>query len=293
MVNLTIVGACANDTTHILCTNGANLVFYNIPSVVIKLVSFQGCGEQLQHSALDSVPDSSTLSFQNCKTIMIHHVLINITGPYRMGIAFIRHNTSITHGNVVIESVSIHHSGIHGSGLHFEGLTGETGDAHASLASERVLFDNIQVYYERAYPECGPTMAFTGINITVGGEGGGGEIIALNVTVVKSTTRGSGISLALLGRVNGFHAYFNDCQVIEGLKNDHRKNSTEESCKTYEHPSSNTESDAAYHSTSINTEVRENSMENYIHIDSVLVKEHTPVSGIFCLLKLQTNQRRM
>ena len=34
-------------------------------------------------------------------------------------------------------------------------------------------------------------------------------------------------------------------------------------------------------------------MENYIHIDSVLVKEHTPVSGIFCLLKLQINQRRM
>ena len=55
------------------------------------------------------------------------------------------------------------------------------------------------------------------------------------------------MSLALLGRVNGFHAYFNDCQVIEGLKNNHRKNSTEESCKTYEHPSSNTESDAAYH----------------------------------------------
>ena len=158
MVNLTVVGTCANDTTHILCTNGANLVFYNIPSVVIKMVSFQGCGEQLQHSALDSVPDSSTLYFQNCKTIMIHHVLINITSPYRRGIAFIRHNTSITHGNVVIEPVSIHHSGIHGSGLHFEVLTVETGDAHASLASERVLFDNIEVYNERAYPECGPTI---------------------------------------------------------------------------------------------------------------------------------------
>ena len=145
VVNFAIVGACAKDITHILCTNGANLIFYNIPSVVIKMVSFQGCGKQLQHSARDSVPDSSTLYFQNCKTIMIHHVLINTTGPYGKGIAFIRHNTSITHGSVVIESVSIHHSGIHGSGLHFEVLTGETGDAHASLASGRVLFDNIEV----------------------------------------------------------------------------------------------------------------------------------------------------
>ena len=138
-------------------------------------------------------------------------------------------------------------------------------------------------------------MTFTGIIVTVGGDGGGGEIIALNVTIAKSTTGGSGVSLALLGRVNGFHAYFNECQVIEGLKNNHRKNSTEESCKTYEHPSGNTESDVstAYHSTSINIEARENSMENCIHIDCVLVKEHTPVSGIFCLLKLQTNQRRM
>ena len=59
VVNLTfvaIVGACANGTTHILCTNGANFAFYTIPNVVIKTASFQGCGEQLQYSARDSVP---------------------------------------------------------------------------------------------------------------------------------------------------------------------------------------------------------------------------------------------
>ena len=283
MLNLTfvgIVGACANDMTQILCTNGANLAFYNIQSVVIKMVYFQGCGEQLQHSARDSVPDSSTLYFQNCKAITISDVFINITGPYGTGIGFIRHDTSITHGSVFIEYVSIHHSGIHGSGLHFEVLTGKTRDA--SMTSEEIQLENIRVYNERAYPECDPTMAFTGINITVGGGGHeGGGVTALFNTTVKKTTSGSGISLALLGRVNGFHAYFNNCQIIEGWKNHHRKNSTAESCKTYEHPSSSTESDecTVYHSTSINIEVRDNSMRNRIYIGYVLVKEHTPVSG--------------
>ena len=285
MLNLTfvgIVGACANGTTQILCTNGANFAFYNIPRVVIKMVSFQGCGEQLQHNARDSVPDSSTLYFQNCRTIMIQHVLINITGPYGRGIAFIRNDTSITHGSVLIESVSILHSGIHGSGLHFEVLAGKTRDAHASLARERVHFDSIEVYNKRTYPESDPTMAFTGINITVGGDGGGGEIILLNVDILKSTTRGSGISLALLGRVHGFHAYLKDCQIIEGWKNGDRKNITAESCKIYD-PSSSTERDEStvYHSTIIHIEVRDNSMGNDIYIGSVLVKEHTPVSGNF------------
>ena len=276
--NLTIAGACANGTTHIQCTNGANLAFYNIPSAVIKMVSFQGCGEQLQHSTRDSVPDSSTLYFQNYKAILIHNVLINITGPYGRGIAFIRHDTSITHGDVLIESVSILHSGIHGSGLHFEVLTGKTRDA--SPAREKIRLKNIHVYNERAYPECDPTMAFTGINITVGGDGGGGVISLFNTTVTK-TTKGSGISLVLLGRVNDFLAYCIDCQIIEGWKNHHRKNITAESCKTYEHLSSSTESDEStvYHSTGINVEVRDNSMGNRIYIGSVLVKEHTPVSG--------------
>ena len=293
MVNLTIVGDCANGTTQILCTNGANLAFYNIQNAVIKMVSFHGCGEQLQHSARDSVPDSSTLYFQNCRKITIHHVLINITGPYGRGIAFLRHDTSITHGDVLIEYVSILHFGIHGSGLHFEVLTGKTRDA--SPASEKIRLKKIHVHNERAYPECDPTMAFTGINITVGGDGheGGGVIALINITVTK-TTSGSGISLALLGRVNGFHAYFIDCQIIEGWTKNHRKNSTAESCNTYEHPSSSTESDEStvYHSTSINIEVRENSMKNHIHIGSALVKEHTPVSGNSLFIKVADQSKK-
>ena len=280
VVNLTIVGDCANGTTQILCTNGANLAFYNIQIVVIRMVSFQCCGEQLQHSARDSVPDSSTLYFQNCRKITIHHVLINITGRYGRGIAFLRHDTSIAHGDVLIESVSILHFGIHGSGLHFEVLTDKTRDA--SPASEKIRLKNIRVYNKRAYPECDPTMAFTGINITVGGDDHeGGGVIALVNTTVQKTTRGSGISLALLGRVNGFRAHFIDCEIIEGWENDHRRNSTAERCKTYEHPSSSTESDEStvYHSTSINIEVRENSVRNRIYIGSVFVIEHTPVSG--------------
>ena len=292
VVNLTIEGACANDLPHIQCTNGTHLAFYNISRIEIKMVSFHGCGEQLQHSARDSVSDSSTLYFQNCKTILIHLVLINITGPYGRGIAVIRHDTSITHGCVFIDSVLILHLGIHGSGLHCEVLTGKTRDispaSDVSLASENILLNNVRVYNERAYPECDPTMAFTGINITVGGDGGGGLITLFNVSTVKSTTRGSGISLALLGRVHGFNAYLKHCLIIEEWENNHRKNSTAKSCKTYEHPSSSTESDEStvYHSTGINIEVKEYSMRNRIYIGSVLVKEHTPVSGNFLSIKV-------
>ena len=279
VVDLIIVGDCANDTAQILCTNGANLAFYSIPSVVIEAVSFQGCGEQLQYSARDSVPDSSTLYFQDCKAIMIHHVLINITGPYGRGIAIIRNDTSITHGDALIESVSILHFGIHGSGLHFEILTGKTRDA--SLARERFHFDYIEIYNERAYPECDPTTAFTGINITVGGDGGGGVINLLNVNIAKSTTRGSGISLALLGRVHSFHAYFKNCQIIIEEWNHHRKKGTTESCTIpYEHPSNSAESarSTVYHSIQI--ELRENSKGNHIFIESAVVAEYTAVSGI-------------
>ena len=287
VVNLTIMGVCEHDLPHIKCTNGANLAFYNIPSIEIQLVSFQGCGEQLQHSARDSVPDSSTLYIQNCKTIRIHRVLINITGPYGTGIAVIRHDTSITHGNVLIDSVAIHHYGFHGSGLHCEILTGLGKPRDTSLAIEKVQLQNILVHNERAYPECNPTMVFTGINITVGGDGGGGEVGLLNVTIVKSTTRGSGISLALLGRVNGFHAYFSDCQIVEGWENNHKKNSTTESyTKSYEHPSNTTENNESMVYPSIKIKVRESSMENRIYIGSALVKEEKAVSGIALFIEV-------
>ena len=246
----------------------------------------------MNSSARDFVPDSLTLYFQNCRTIMIHRVLINITGPYGRGIAVIRHDTSITHGNVLIDSIVIHHYGFHGSGLHCEILTGKPRDV--SLAIEKVQLQNILVYNGRAYPECNSTMAFTGINITVGGDGGGGEVSLLNVTIVKSTTRGSGISLALLGRVSGFHAYFNDCQIIEGWENNHKKNSTAESCtKSYERPSNATENNESMVYPSIKIKVRGSSMENRIFIGSVLVREKKLFRVLLSSLKLQINQARM
>ena len=270
VVNLIIEGLCVHYLSHIKCANGANLAFYNIPSIEIQWVSFQGCGEQLQRRACDSVPDSSTLYFQNCKTILIHRVFINITGPYGRGIEVIRHDTSITRGDIFIAFVSILHFGIHGSGLHCEVLTGKPRDI--SLAIEKVQLQNIRVYNERAYPECDPNMPFTGINITVGGDGGGGEVGLLNVTIVKSTTRGSGISLALLGRVHGFHAYFNGCHIVESWVSQHIMNNTAESCtKSYKHPSTSTES--------IKIAIRENSMENHIHIGTVLLLEYTALPG--------------
>ena len=194
---IAIMGACSK-VPEIQCTDGANLVFHNAETVEIKYLIVRDCGEQLQPS--DSLSDPSTLYFQDCKTVRIHYIRVNITGPHGRGISFIRYNTTITHGNVFMEIVEIDHFGFQGSGIYLEVLTSRTRDA--SLASENIQLKNIYVNHLSS----NLTMSFPAINITVMGEGKGGVISLsyINVTVhsyLDRSSRGSSISVALLDTV--------------------------------------------------------------------------------------------
>ena len=190
---IVIEGYCADAEWYhemplIQCTDGANMAFYNVQKVVIESVTFQDCGEQVQPS--DFLPDSSTLYFQDCKTVVIHEILITITGPYGSGISFIKYDHTITTGKVRIGFVVIKHYGIHGTGIHFEAFTRDI-----VLTSVKFELENTEV--ENVYPSYDPMMRFTGINITLMGDGGGGEIILSNVSASR-TTGGNGISIAVL-----------------------------------------------------------------------------------------------
>ena len=218
-----ILGNCENDIPRIQCTNGANLVFYNAEVVVVEYLDFQDCGEQLQHS--DSLSDSSTLYFQGCKTVMIHHILISITGPFGRGISFIRYNTSITPWVVLLDSIEIGHYGIHGSGIHFEVFTGRT--SNASQVSEEIQITHLHVINDNVQTvKFNSTMTFTGINITVLGDGEGGEITVKYVIVsLDSSTRANGISVALLDAVRlytvtlAYTVIKEECQILRNSSN--------------------------------------------------------------------------
>ena len=208
-----IEGTCAgakwyNDLPLIQCTDGANMAFYNVQQVVIKHLSFQDCGEQVQHS--DSLSDSSTLYFQDCKTVVVQYSVITITGPYGSGISF-KNGPTITPGNVHIGFVDIEHYGIHGTGIHFEIFTAMTKDI--DFASVKFELNNTVVFHEHIHPRYDPIMRFTGINITVMGDGEGGEITLSNVTVGR-TTRGNGISIAVLDRVLGVNVHLTDTSIL-------------------------------------------------------------------------------
>ena len=235
LMNLTyiaVLGFCVNSTIPtILCTNKANFGFYNSQGVMLEYLVFRNCGEQLQHR--DSLSDSSTLYFQDYKTVLIRDVTINITGPYGRGISFVKYDTSITHGNVSIEYVVVYHYGIHGSGIHFEVLTGHN-TRDASLASEKYRLMHIFVINKNVHPNYNLNTSFTGINITVMGDGEGGEITLFYVGVLSHlyrVSKGNSISVALLDAVHHYNVTL-QLVSIKGANNsdsttiDYRGNST-------------------------------------------------------------------
>ena len=211
---LVVMGNCTKGRPQIQCTEGANVAFYNVPNVMVSNLSFQDCGEQLQHS--DSLSNSSTLYFQDCETVWLQFIRINITGPYGRGISFVRNDTTISHGDVSMDFVAIHHFGIHGSGIHGEVLTGRTRDD--PMGSENIQLNKIYVTNNNGFPSYNHNTTFTGINITVMGNGAGGEITISNVTVIR-TTRGNTISIALLDRVHGFNVQFKNIEIFEEREN--------------------------------------------------------------------------
>ena len=273
LVNVTttvIEGSCAeadphgNNVSLIRCTDGANMAFYNIQKVVIKHLSFQDCGEQVQHS--DSLSNSPTLYFQDCKTVVVQYSVITITGPYGSGISFVKNDPStITPGNIDIGFVVIIHKGIHGTGIHFEAFTAMTKDIE--LASVDFQLKSTHVLHINVHPSYSITTTFTGINITVMGDGVGGKITLFDVTVGR-TTRGNGILIAMLERVHGFNVQLTDTSVVVMEWKD-SNNTIVNHIPCDEHLSNISQISAVINSTSyfgIRIEVRGNSKENHIRV---------------------------
>ena len=277
-----IEGTCAGTEWYdelplIQCTDGANMAFYNIHKVVIKHLVFQDCGEQVQPS--DSLSNSSTLYFQDCKTVVIHDSRITITGPYGSGISFIRNDPTIKHVNVHIDFVDIKHNGIHGTGIHFEVLTAMT--RCTDLASVNFELNNTYVLHEKGHPSNNPTMRFTGINITVMGDGEGGKITLSNVTVSR-TTRGNGISIAVLDRVHGFSVQLTSVVALDLLGWKHSNNTTVHQIPCDEHLSNISQSSSSINSTSyfgIKIEIRGKSTGNHILVRTFCADECRGIPG--------------
>ena len=219
-----IVGYCENNHPLIQCTDGANLAFFNAEAVKIDQLLFQGCGEQLKHS--NSLLTSSTLYFQDCKIVLITHVRINVNGPYGRGISIIRHDTAITHGDVLLDNVEIFHYGAHGSGMHFEVYTSRSGDAY--LTREKVQLKTIIVGNYNVHPSYNSAALFIGINITVMGYGEAGEITLSDVKVYLADrmTKTNGISVALLDAVCHYNV------TIEGVIAEEGKNLKKSTTRT-------------------------------------------------------------
>ena len=254
--NVLVIGKCENAAPLIQCINGANLAFDNAQKVLIAWLSFRDCGEQLQHS--DSLSDSSTLYFRDSKSITIDHIDIYIIGLYGTGISFIKHDNTITWGNVVLDTVHVivEKYVFHGNGIYFEVLSIKK---LFNQLGENIVLENIIVYSPTVSPK--HELTFTGINITVMGDGEGGAITLSNVTI-KRTTRYSGISLDLLDRVHGFNVQLNDLYIFEGWNNHH----------------SNETNTSTAHS-SIRIRLRGNSARNHVQIGNVSVNAFIPVLG--------------
>ena len=271
---IVLIGNCENELPWIQCSNGANLAFCDAERVVVRSLIFQGCGEQLQHS--DSLSASSTLYFQNCRRLWLEYIIINITGPYGRGISFIRNDTSITQGNVLMEisNVVIYHYGTHGSGIHFEVLTARTRDA--SLAREIYQLNNISGGNPNVHPSYNISSSFTGIKVTVMGDGEGaqGEIM-LSYIFVNRSTRGDGISVALQDTV-GFKVSLNVIEVTEECEDYEWSNNTSSANISATNSSSNIELRG---NISIKIELRGNSTVNHIQVAEVSVVKCKAATG--------------
>ena len=272
-----IEGDCSHELAQINCAEGANLIFHNIGRVQIFNLAFINCGKQLQSS--DSFFKSSTLLFQDVAVVRIGAVFVHIAGPHGTGIAFTKRETTTTQlqGLVAIENTVIVHSGFHGSGIHLEFLMkkGEN-DSHAD---EIIELENVHILGANDHPMASEGPVFTGINITVQGDGQG-EIILSHVFVNK-TTDGSGIAVALLDRVHDFTVLFKDVAIREKWKNGQNYSMMAASDFTYYEHSSNISQKATNISTpysSIKIELGDNSKENDILIVGVIIMERRGIS---------------
>ena len=259
---------CEHGKPQIQCTNGANLAFYNVETVVIARLVFLDCGELLQHS--NSFFISSTLHFQESMSVTIDRVDIHVTGPYGVGISFIRRNNTTTQGKMLLETVLVEHHGFHGSGIHFDVVTNQK--ANISQMGENlkldhvdiISMDDIDIISTNVHTSHGLSRKFTGINITVRGDGEGGEISLSNILIIvcpNRTMRGNGISLVLLDRVHGYSVSFQNSLYLEECENHHNSSNMTVDGITVD---ATHDSTSAIYSNIVNIELGGNSMGNHI-----------------------------
>ena len=293
LFNVMISGICENAAPQIQCINGANLAFYNVQNVVIQRLTFLDCGVQLHAQHSDSLSDSSTLHFQDSTEVTVDHVDIYITGLFGTGISFIRHDNTTTslRGETVLDTIGIFHYGFHGSGIHFEGLTGR----NKNVNQLNLQLKNILVYSANVHPKYSLSKMFTGISITVMGDGEGGHITLSSVTVYfNRTTRGNGISIVLLERVSGLEVQLQDLNIAERWGKHHNNRYMAENGVTFfancsNVPENATDNLAMYH-PSITIEFKGSSVGNHIQIENVFVTARSLVVGTVALAIELTDQ---
>ena len=257
---------CKHGRPQIQCTNGANLAFYNVETVVIARLVFLDCGQLLQHS--NSFFISSTLHFQESMSVTIDRVGIHVTGPYGVGISFIRRNNTATQGKILLKTVVVEHHGFHGSGIHFDVVTNQK--ANISQMGENLKLDDVHIISRNVHPSHGLSRKFTGINITVRGDGEGGEISLSNIFIIvcpNRTTRGNGISLVLLDRVHGYSVSFRNSSFLEKCETHHNSSNMTVDGITVD---ATHDSTSAIYSNIVNIELGGNSMGNHILMTAVL-----------------------
>ena len=251
---------CEHGRPQIQCTNGANLAFYNVETVGIARLVFLDCGELFQHN--NSFFISSTLHFQESMSVTIDRVDIHVTGPYGVGISFIRRNNTATQRKIVLETVLVEHHGFHGSGIHFDVVTNQK--ANISQMGENLKLDGVHIISTNVHPNHGISRKFTGINITVRGDGEGGEISLSNILIIvcpNRTTRGNGISLVLLDRVHGYSVSFRNSLYLEGCETHHNSSNMTVDDITFD---ATHDSTSAIYSNIVNIELGGNSVGNHI-----------------------------
>ena len=261
---------CKHGRPQIQCTNGANLAFYNVETVVIARLVFLDCGELLQHS--NSFFISSTLHFQESMSVTIDRVGIHVTGPYGVGISFIRRNNTATQGKILLKTVVVEHHGFHGSGIHFDVVTSQK--ANISQMGENLKLDHVHIISRNVHPSHGLSRKFTGINITVRGDGEGGEISLSDILITvcpNRTTRGNGISLVLLDRVHGYRVSFQNSFYLEKCETHHNSSNMTVDDITVD---ATHDSTSAIYSNIVNIELGGNSMGNHVLMTAFGVRNY-------------------
>ena len=177
----------------IKCMNGANFAFSDLANVMVRELTFEMIGEQ---SILQLDTIKPTLDFSNCTNVTIHDVTIRVNVPRGTGIS-LEHTTN--NGEIILHNISVLHSGTHGIGIHCDVLREADSLPHnLTLSMNHILVVNTDTNttYE-------PSMAFTGIMITVHGTGNGCQMSMHNITVFNSApVMGYGILIRLLGNVH-------------------------------------------------------------------------------------------